>query len=359
MLKVFIVNDSPVLTAVMREIVMTEPGYTVMGSAVSGNAALDVLTPSNIPDIVLMDIHMPGLNGVETTRRLLARFPHLRVLITTATVRRNQYYVFHALAAGASDFVRSPSLSQPPGTKVTRADLREAGKNLLHKMRVLEQIQDTEPGVSRPRAARVDKPARPQDKPRGVDGTVWVGIGSSTGGPTTLSMLLSSLPRPFPASIIICQHISAGFEKGLADWLTDETGFETTVVERRVTPQAGQAYICPGGVDLIANTPDSLRVVKPLDGYAFKPNINRFYESLAKQLGPRASAVQLTGMGADGAEGIVAVRQAGGRVYVQDKNTAVISSMPEAALKALKDVRPLDVPGIASALGRFVQGNGK
>lgn len=368
MLKVFIVNDSPVLTAVMGEMVKTEPGFTVMGSAASGDQALQILNPPNTPDIILMDIHMPGLNGVETTERLVKRFPKVRVLITTATVTRNQRYVFEALSVGARDFVRSPSLSQPPGTKITQNALREAGKDFLHKLRVLAAIGQSGPVPPTPSPHRDASPAPPFPAPRdrgkgapgeAAGGRLWIGIGSSTGGPTTLAMLLSYLPRPFPAPIIICQHISPGFEDGMADWLTRETGFETTVVRRRTSPKDNHVYLCPGGRDLIVTSGTSIATADPLQGYSFRPNINRFYESLAKYAGKRSCAVQLTGMGADGAEGIVAVRDVGGLPLVQSAETAVISSMPDAARRALGSVQPKNIEAIAHSLTRAIRGDGQ
>jgi len=343
---ILIVNDSPVLAAVMKAVVETEPVYQNVMLASSGQDALHMIQ-HNAVDIVLMDIHMPGMNGVETTRRILLEKPSIRVLITTATVTRNQPYVFQALQHGAVDFVRSPSLKVREGTRVSQQMLRAAGDNLLHKLAIITQMHSPSgkenTSLKRP-FSRVSPPLKAH-KHRPVAGAhlpaaplahppKWLCIGSSTGGPTTLAMLLSALPQPFPGCIVVCQHIDAGFSQGMSRWLEDETGFVCHEVKGRVHPQINQLYMAPGGRNLLAMPGNLLTLREPPESQLFTPNINQLFGSMAHHHGARVCGVVLTGMGKDGAEGLADIQSLEGMVLAQDVDSAIIDSMPKAACKA-------------------------
>jgi chemotaxis response regulator CheB len=183
MTPILIVNDSPVLASVMRAVVLAGSGFEVAGVFSNGAEALAEIGRLK-PDLVLMDIHMPGMNGVETTRKMLERHPGTRILITTATVNRNMRLIFDGLKNGAVDFVRSPSLPYAPGTRLATADLRKAGGKLLQKIRTALTVSDLrrfeEKDLTRHPAPVPDLSVSP---PRLNGKHPLLGIGCSTGGP--------------------------------------------------------------------------------------------------------------------------------------------------------------------------------
>ena len=367
MKNLLIVNDSPVLAAVMKAVVETEPAYRNVMVASSGHAALEIIEANSI-DIVLMDIHMPGMNGVEATRRIVLKKPAIRVLITTATITRNQPYVFQALQHGAVDFVRSPILKVREGTRVSQQMLRSAGAKLLHKLSIISHMprkscrndsQGKRPfsRVAQPVTAHKHRfSPRASRAPEMVSSSrsKWLCIGASTGGPTTLAMLLSALPQPCPACLIVCQHIDAGFSEGMSRWLEEETGFVSHEVNGRVHPQVNQIYMAPGGRNLLAMSGNLLTLGDPPEGQLFTPNIDRLFHSIAQHHGARACGVVLTGMGKDGAEGLADIQSMGGVVFAQDDESAIIDSMPKAARQSTGVVGKT-VPEIALAVNQWLK----
>jgi len=337
MKRVMIVNDSPVLTAVMKAILQTTEEYDVVATAVDGNAAIISATKNKI-DLVLMDIHMPGMSGVECTRVLLQVFNKIKVLITTATIHRNKTYLYEALKEGAVDFVRTPALAQTPGSQVSTDDLKQAGKELLNKLHTLDYVdnkkQTAHASTQRP-AQSVQSHFRVKSQ---ATSTPMICIGSSTGGPTTLVRLISNFlsrlkhPKRLPVAIVICQHIEEGFTEGLSEWLSTQLGLKTVEVTHRMKVEAGVIYLAYGGKDLIALDDGYLRVVERSEDSPYHPNIDRFFNSVSTTSGANSTGIILTGMGKDGAEGLLNMRQAGCDIYVQDVDSAIIEGMPKAAL---------------------------
>ena len=332
-LNIFIVNDSPVLTAVMKAIVETRDNMKVVGVAANGELALGKITPA--VDVVLMDIHMPGMDGVEVTKRLLAKMHKIRILITTANIANNESWIFYALKAGAVDYVQSPGLKVTPGTRVSASDLEIAGKQLIHKLKVLNHVRPKQTGYSEINYATTKSqstlPITQGNQKKKNYSAYWFCVGASTGGPTTLAILLKAIAKPFQGSIIICQHNEPGFTHGLAKWLQEESGFACHEVTQRINPQPGHVYIAPGGYDLIA-TPGNFIRPNPINKQVhYHPNIDLFLASVLSLNSLHLSAAILTGMGNDGAQGLAAVKDKGGAVYVQDEQSAIIDSMPLAA----------------------------
>jgi len=331
MKRILIVNDSPVLTSVMRAVVQTEPGYQVAGTFSCGEDALQDIARLK-PDLVLMDIHMPGLNGVETTRKILDRHPGTRILITTATINRNMRLIFDGLKCGAVDFVRSPSLPYAPGTRLSATDLRSAGGPLLRKISTALQVSAPQRLDQQVRSGPREIRPPPAGPPPGVNGKHPIlGIGCSTGGPTTLVILLQSLPRPLAGTVMVCQHIEPEFDYEFARWVSQETGFSVEIGRNTVRPCPDRVYVAPAGKNMTIGSDGTLRIETPGPEQIYTPNIDRLLSSMAEQAGRRVCGIVLTGMGNDGAKGIKAIRTRGGTVLVQDEGSAVVDSMPRAA----------------------------
>ena len=338
-MNILIVNDSPVLTAVIKAIVETSDDLRVVAVATNGVEAVN-LASRLLPDLVLMDIHMPKMSGVEATRRIVQGRPNTRVLITSATIRRNMKHIFDALQFGALDYVRSPSLSYAPGTVLSNRQLAIAGDDMLRKIETVLRIGD-EKVVSNSKQYSAQQSAKPMaastrapsmiSKKGGV-----LAIGCSTGGPTTVAILLSHLHRPFPVPIIICQHIDAEFTQGFASWLTEQTGLQVSIARNRTEPQAGQVYVAPGGdMNLELSVAGRLMLTEPKPEQIYLPNINQLFFSIAEHKAAQSCGVVLTGMGKDGAAGLAAIKANGGEGVVQDLQSAVVDSMPRAAQQAL------------------------
>ncbi len=342
-MKILIVNDSPVLTAVIKAIVETEDNLRVVATAANGVEAVSKVS-QYLPDLVLMDIHMPKMGGVEATQRIIRARAKTRVLITTATINRNMKYIFDALQSGALDYVRSPSLSYAPGTEVTPSQLSVAGAEMLRKIRTVLRISDDKVAASHQHRvtdsskseSREQQTIQPERESVSRLDKRMLAIGCSTGGPTTLAMLLSHLYRPFPVPILVCQHIDAEFTGGFVSWLTEQTGLRVITARNRMQPEAGGVYVAPGGdINLEVSAAGRLMLTSPKPDQVYLPNINQLFFSMAQHLGKGACGVVLTGMGHDGAAGLAAIQAVNGKGLAQSLDSAVVDSMPRAAQQAM------------------------
>lgn len=358
-MKILIVNDSSVLTSVIRAVVETEEKLTVVATAVNGIEAINMVS-RYLPDLVLMDIHMPKMDGVEATRRIIQARPKTRILITSATISRNMKHIFTTLQHGALDYVHSPSLTFRPGTPVSTAELQRAGAAMMQKVRTVLKISDSKVKSLRqldkapPMTAAVTTTEARKSTPK------ILAIGCSTGGPTTVVTLLKHLRYPFPAPILICQHIDQEFTQGFVSWLAEQTGIPASIARAGVVPQAGHIYVAPGGqqnLELLAS--GQMRLVPPQKEHIYLPNISHLFSSMANSMGAVSCGVVLTGMGDDGAAGVAKIKEAGGVGFAQDAQSAVIDSMPKAARIALKQAVGQNPFGIANQLNAlFKGGNG-
>ena len=343
---VVIVNDSPVARAVTAAVIAADGGFRLLGQATGGLAGVELVCRLR-PQLVLLDLHMPDIDGVEVTRRIMAGCP-TRILISSATIRSNTAYLFNALKQGALDYTHTPSLKARPGESVTRADLLTAGAGLLRKMRTVLSLRSGAGTVAVPPPRSAGGATRSGTAPAG-SGTQHaevrlVAVGSSTGGPSALATLFGALPRGLPAIYLISQHIDPEFTEGLALWLSEETGHPAAVARAGEIPIPGHVYLaCGGRRNLILSAGGRLQYESAGDA-VYCPNINRMFASLAAAVaGPRTvppaagrapiCGVVLTGLGDDGAEGLALIKAAGGRVLVQDPATAVVDGMPGAPIR--------------------------
>lgn len=349
MSNILIVNDSPMITAVLKAIVETEDQYSVQGTADNGLEAIQ-LARRLAPDLILMDLHMPRCNGKEAVAKIVDHNPNSRILITTATVMRNSSMIFDTLEQGALDYVKTPSLPYKTGQKVTREQLQSGGRDLLQKMqgclssspklqqmRSKQEHRQTFPDVQKGRHAAASNRA-PASKTARSSSVPYLAIGCSTGGPSTLAILLKHLPQNFPGPIFVCQHIDEAFVHGLINWLCETTGCRVEIAKNRSVPLPGHIYVAPGGqFNLSISKAGRMMVSAAPEKDVYTPNINCLFKSMAENLGVNAIGIVLSGMGSDGALGLKAIEDAGGRVFVQSPNTAILPSMPESALQAIQN----------------------
>lgn len=321
--KFLIVNDSPMLTAVIRAVIESQPGWQIGATAADGREAV-MMAGRRKFDLVLMDIHMPRMNGVEAVRRIMRERPNCRILITTATLGRNMAYIFDALKYGAIDFTRSPSLTYKTGTPISKEILRRDGAEFLRKVQIALSVHH----VGRPVSSSV---ATRRIVGKAIKDSPVLGIGASTGGPTTLALLLKRLSGSLPGPIMISLHIEPGFDTEFGRWLSGETGFSVEIPGTGADLRPGRIYLAPAGKNLVIAGNGLLSIEAPLPKQIYTPNIDRMFLSMAGRYGSKVCGIVLTGMGNDGARGLQEIKERGGLALAQDRESAIIDGMPKAA----------------------------
>ncbi|SFI38466.1 chemotaxis-specific protein-glutamate methyltransferase CheB [Planctomicrobium piriforme] len=362
-MRVGIANDLRTATEILRRIVTQVGGHTVVWTAEDGQRAVE-LCSSDPPDVVLMDLMMPVMDGVEATRRIMDRSP-CPVLIVTSDVSRNFQMVCEAMGHGAYDAVCLPRL--------TVTSLEEVGCDLLERMRRagrakrhlqaggIEVIPPAAGGLRNSEDSAIIKgiqlpsfnsPPPPTNSARSFP---ILAIGSSTGGPQALEEILSRLPANFPASIVIAQHISPAFTDSLAEWLSQHSKIKVRTIRTGDVPLPGVAHLAATSDHLVLRkdgtfgyTPD------PLDAH-YRPSVNSLFFSLRAHWPRPGTAVVLTGIGSDGAQGLLALREAGWLTIAQDQASSVVYGMPQAAAQINAAVRILPVQEMADFLIHQIQ----
>lgn len=339
-IRVFIVDDSSFARAVLRSLLARDASFEVVGEARDGASALRGV-PAARPDIVLMDMDMPGLDGLSVTRELMGSYPR-PILIVSDLVGRDADLNFRALEAGALDLIRKPSAAE-------REDAGHADE-LLRKIRILSRVPVITRRRPRPSTTPAPRgPGRPaEDRARRappVAGAGLVLLGSSTGGPIALAQILTHLGNRVHAPILVVQHMAEGFTEGLASWLGTASRRSVVLATQGAFLDAGTTYLAPEHVHLtVKNGRVCLRQdERPRRGHC--PSVDALFHSVAtSELAPSTIAALLTGMGSDGAHGLRALRQAGAWTIAQDEATSVVYGMPKAALQleAACEVLPLD-----------------
>ena len=331
-IRVGIVNDLAIAAEVLCKIVQRDPGMTVLWLARDGHEAI-ARCATALPDIVLMDLIMPQLNGVEATRQIMRATP-CPILVVTATVAGNITMVYDAMGAGAMDVTTTPVIGDQRAL--------DSGQVLRRKIHTLcSSVRAALPRSDNGPAATAKRPGAPA--PSGRVPPV-LAVGASTGGPGALATILGALPPDFPAAVVVVQHIDDAFVAGLADWLGSSTRLPVALAGHGQRLRPGQVLVADAGAHLTLGPAGFLHQVHAPADALHRPSVDVFFASLA-QHGPAGSAaLLLTGMGCDGAAGLLAVRKAGFPTFVQDQASAVVYGMPGAALAlgAAAGVLPLD-----------------
>lgn len=335
-MKIGIVNDTPMAVEALLRTLDLRPEYEVIWTAVNGEEAVRCCAKQT-PDVVLMDLIMPVMNGVEATRRIMASTP-CAILIVTASTGTNSAQVFEAMGLGALDAVNTPQLGF--------GDHRAAAAPFLDKIALVGKLAADKMAVRSGSAEKTvvktsaaASAARPATQP----GEQLVAVGASAGGPTALGIVLRGLPKDFPAAVIVVQHVDQHFASGMAEWLSNQCSLPVRVAREGDRPQPG--------VVLLAGTADHLKFKSPTQlGYsaqptdhAYRPSVDVFFQSVSERWTGRAAGVLLTGMGKDGAQGLKALRTKGHHTIAQDRATSAVYGMPKAAatLDAAVDILPV------------------
>ncbi len=349
-LRVLVVDDSAFNRRLISEILESIEGVKVVGKAADGEEALRQLGALE-PDLVTLDLEMPRMDGFSFLRFVMARRPTPIIVVSSHSAKQN---VFRALELGALDFVAKPSASPGEKLAVIRDEL-VAKVALVRALRPasLEKLPRTTVS-SLLRAVRKDdeRPLPTEASPLRV-----VVVAASTGGPSALVELFSSLTSDMRASVIVVQHMPTRFTRTFAERLDRLGGLRVTEAVDGDRLRAGRALVCPGGRCLEFQTVSdglAVRVLPPDPGDRYVPSADRALASAAKAAGARVLAVVLTGMGDDGSRGVTAVKAAGGKVFVQSPDSAIIDGMPKSALRAGAADQTLPLKPLSDEIARML-----
>ena len=333
MMRIAIVNDLALAVEVLRRLVRSAPEYEVAWTAANGIEAVEKCA-RDCPDLILMDLIMPLMDGAQATRIIMKQSP-CAILVVTATVSGNADKVFAALSAGALDAVATPVFG--PGGGIDGAE------ELLRKIAVMRKLialagRET-PAVAAPRPRIV--PAHP---PR------LVALGASTGGPNAVAIILRGLPKNLGAAVVVVQHLDVQFAPALVDWLGAQTDLPVSLIRENLMPEVGKVYVAGTNDHLVIDTHLTFHyTAEPLD-YPYRPSVDEFFLSLGRHWPQPGVACLLTGMGRDGAQGLLALRRAGWRTMAQDEKTCIVYGMPRAAVEAGAVAQLLSVEDISAAI---------
>ncbi len=340
MINVLIVDDSIVSRQLLKYIFYLSGDINVVAEAKDGNEAIRIMNDKKVqrPDIITMDIEMPGIDGYETTKRILEQHA-IPVVIISSTL---QYYsaekAFRAMQAGAVSAV-----GKPPG--LGSPDFYKHARELIDLIKKSASLKVNRRNSTKYQTQTVEKPLPPIEKKNAQQATEeirnWIQthqpsiivIGASTGGPPAIQSILARLPADFCIPIVIVQHIASGLVNNFAEWLDKTCPLHCKLAEDGEKLKPETAYIAPNDIHTTVSWPDLLRFKLPSPGEIIVPSVEMLFHSAAEQYGARTVGILLTGMGRDGSKGLLELRRAGALTLAQDRESSVVYGMPGEAEK--------------------------
>lgn len=339
MIRAVVAEDSDTVRELLVRILEGDPSVRVVGEARNGLEAVEMAQDLR-PDVVTMDIRMPGCDGFEATRRIMVETPLPIVILSGSLDLQEVEISMHALRVGALAV-----LAKPPGPETP--EFEDRARAFVAKVKAMSAVKVVRRWGDR--SSPLAAPGLP----------VWVSsrraevlaLAASTGGPAALHRILSDLPGDLRVPLLIVQHMSEGFVEGFAAWLNEAASFRVKLAEAGEPLLPRTAYLPPSGRHLGLADRNHLLLsdAAPIGG--FRPSANYLFDSVARVFGPSSVAVVLTGMGVDGVEGLRSIRASGGRVLVQDETTSVVFGMPQAAVAAGMADAVVPLESIARYLG--------
>jgi two-component system, chemotaxis family, response regulator WspF len=347
-MRIGIVNDTLIAREALRRVVFSSQEHEIAWTAGDGAQAI-AMAREDPPDLILMDLFMPGVDGVEATQRIMGEAP-CAILIVTATVSGHLSKVYQAMGYGALDAIDTPTLG--PRGEVSGAAM------LLHKIEVIGRLLGK---PERPASARrVGAPAGPAPAPRAsIERPMepLVVLGASTGGPQALAGILARLPARLEAGVIIVQHVDAAFAPGLGQWLAEQSRRPVKLIEEGQRPAVGEVLLSVTDDHLVLGEDRRLRYSPEPRSACYRPSVDVFFDSVARNWPTPGVAVLLTGMFHDGAQGLLALRRLGWRTIAQDEASSVVWGMPKAAVEIGAAEEVLHLDQIADRIAGLVRGS--
>ncbi len=337
-MRIAIVNDTLTLIEILKHFVVNISEYQLAWIASNGIEAVKNCT-LDTPDLILMDVVMPGMDGVEATRQIMKQCP-CAILMVTASIEKYTAKVFEAMGYGALDAVNTPVFSE---------EQKDISSSLHKKIATVARL------IGKSSHRRSPLFAESTNSYQGKPLPPLIAIGASTGGPQALVTILSQFPPDINASVAIIQHINAEFALDFAKWLNQQVAIPVELATPGCFPEAGKAIVAGTNNHLVISPNLSFAYQSQHQDCLYHPSIDIFFKSLAKYWQGRGVGVILTGMGRDGAAGLKAMREKGWHTIAQNHQTCIVYGMPKAAieLKAAREV--LSVEAIASQIIRYLK----
>jgi two-component system, chemotaxis family, protein-glutamate methylesterase/glutaminase len=326
MIRVLIVEDSPVAQEFLIHIFSSDPEIQVVGVAENGVEAIEMVRRT-CPDVISMDIHMPIMDGFEATRKIMETSPVPIVVVSSSTREKELDSTFRAMEAGAlAAITRPPGFGHPDHDTAVRELIKVI--KTMSEIKVVRRIQKRVEGsrTQPPQIVSADIKAEPEN----VRAVV---IGASTGGPPALKIILSGLPRNLAFPVLIVQHIARGFISGFAEWLSQSSAFPVRVASQREYPLPGCAYVAPDNLHMEIGADSRIVLSNHAPENGLRPSVSRLFLSVAQVYGMSAVGILLTGMGRDGVEELKIMKTKGAITIAQDKQSSIVYGMPGEAVK--------------------------
>lgn len=313
--RVLVADDSTTARRLLVEVCERDPAISVVGEAADGAQAVELARRLR-PSLIVMDIHMPVLDGLEATKQIMREAPTPIIVVTSGTAASDVEVGLSAVRQGALTVLQKPLGPSAP-------DFDASASHLVAMVKALADVK-----VIRHRSRD------PEPRTQGGDRVELIAVAASTGGPPALCGFLQALPADLPVPVVVVQHIVEGFLPGLVQWLRAEVPFTVCEAVPGQRLQPGTVYLAGDGGHLEVDARLRVRSTFGAPVSGFRPSASVLFESAARSLGPRVMAVVLTGMGDDGLTGARAVHSAGGRVLAQDEGSSVVHGMPGVVVKA-------------------------
>ena len=333
-IRVLIVEDSAVVREFLLQIIAADPRLEVAGAVASAEEALPLLARLS-PDVISLDIRLPGMQGVEATRRIMSERPTPIVVVSACSESDDLNLSMEALKAGALALVEKPAAT-------THRDYAALAERLCTQLAIMSEVKVVR--QRRARAPLMDPPQPP--RPARLVPYRMVAVAASTGGPAALMELLGGLGKDFPLPVLLVQHMTPGFLEGFGRWLAGVTPFRVQIVTDRQLIEPGTVYLAPAGRHLVADCVSSWAE----DGepvWNQRPSGDVLFQSVARYAREASLGILLTGMGEDGARGLKEMRLAGGYTIAEHESTAAVYGMPAAGIRLGAACEALPLPAIA------------
>lgn len=339
-INVLVVEDSPVMRLLLTHAIDADPNLHVTKAVESAESALEYLA-DNRPDVVLMDAHLPEMNGFDATRRIMETRP-LPIVVCSATAQHEEVdLTFRALDAGAVAFVE-----KPVGLGHERFDRMAA--EMMQTLRLMSEVAVVK------RIARSSRAVTATSLTRHAAGIRIVAMGASTGGPSAIRAILSELPQNTAVPILVVQHIAAGFLAGMAVWLERACGRPVRMATHGEQSLAGCVYLAPDGVHMGVGPGGHILLNRGPAENGMCPAVSYLFRSVAGAYGARAAGVLLTGMGSDGAAELKMMKDRGAVTIAQDAESSIVHGMPGEAIRLGAATHVLSPPRIAELLSELM-----
>lgn len=357
-LRVLVAEDSLTVRQRLVEVLSADPDIEVVGEAGDGRQAIEMCLALR-PSVVTLDMMMPVMSGLAATEYIMAHCPTPILIVSSSLNRGHAFRTFDALSAGAVDVLEKPGGRDPEGEWERRLLARV---KLVARVRVITHPRARLPGWKEAAGLGGLAPAPGSAPAEPADGELrLVAIGASTGGPGAVAEILHGLPARFPLPIVVVIHIGPQFARSLVQWLDADSRL------RVVEAEDGQPLPPPGAARVFLAPPDRhlvlsggcLRLTDAPERHSCRPSVDELFDSVAREAGPAAVACLLTGMGRDGAQGLLAVRRAGGRTMAQDEASCVVWGMPREAVNLGAAERVLPARDMAAALVEMASQGGR